>query len=44
MRKFGVIIFSFFLTISTFAEEKDSTTIRAYLYNNKYEVYLNINL
>ena len=43
MRKFGVIIFSFFLTISTFAEEKDSTTFRAYLYNNEYEVYLNIN-
>ena len=43
MRKFGVIIFSFFLTISAFAEEKDSTTFRAYLYNNEYDVYLNIN-
>ena len=43
MRKIGFIFFAFFLTISTFAEEKDSTTFRAYLYNNDYEVYLNIN-
>lgn len=43
MRKFGYTLFAFFLTISAFAEEKDSTTFRAYLYNNEYEIYLNIN-
>ena len=43
MRKIGFIFFAFFLTISTFAEEKDSTTFRAYLYNNEFSVYLRIN-
>ena len=43
MRRICFIFLSFFLTISAFAEEKDSTTFRAYLYNNEYDVYLNIN-
>ena len=43
MRRICFIFLSFFLTISAFAEEKDSTTFRAYLYSNEYDVYLNIN-
>ena len=43
MRKIGLTIIALWLTISAFAEQKDSTTFRAYLYNNEYEVYLNIN-
>ena len=31
------------LNISAFAEQKDSTVFRAYLYNNEYDVYLRIN-
>ena len=44
MRKTSLIIIALWLTISAFAEHKDSTTFRAYLYNNTYEVYLQINL
>ena len=44
MRKIGLTIIALWLTISAFAEQKDSTTFRAYLYNNEYEVYLRINL
>ena len=44
MRKTGLIIIALWLTISAFAEQKDSTIFRAYLYNNEYDVYLNINL
>ena len=43
MRKIGLIIIALWLTISAFAEQKDSTTFRAYLYNNEYDVYLRIN-
>ena len=43
MRKTFLSIIASWLTISAFAEQKDSTTFRAYLYNNEYEVYLNIN-
>ena len=43
MRKTFLSIIALWLTISAFAEQKDSTTFRAYLYNNEYEVYLNIN-
>ena len=43
MRKTFLLIIALWLTISAFAEQKDSTTFRAYLYNNEYEVYLNIN-
>ena len=43
MTKIGLTIIALWLTISAFAEQKDSTTFRAYLYNNDYEVYLNIN-
>ena len=44
MRKTSLIIIALWLTISAFAEQKDSTTFRAYLYNNEYDVYLRINL
>jgi hypothetical protein len=44
MRKTCLTIIALWLTISTFAEQKDSTAFRAYLYNNEYEVYLRINL
>ena len=44
MRKTCLTIIALWLTISAFAEQKDSTTFRAYLYNNTYEVYLRINL
>ena len=44
MTKIGLTIIALWLTISTFAEQKDSTAFRAYLYNNEYEVYLRINL
>ena len=43
MRKIGFTFLAFFLAISAFAQEKESTTFHAYLYNNEYEVYLNIN-
>ena len=43
MRKNWIAIIALWLTISAFAQQKDSTTFRAYLYNNEYEVYLNIN-
>ena len=43
MRKTCLIITALWLTISAFAEQKDSTTFRAYLYNNEYDVYLRIN-
>ena len=43
MRKNWLTIIALWLTISAFAQQKDSTTFRAYLYNNEYEVYLNIN-
>ena len=43
MRKIGLTIIALWLTISAFAEQKDSTTFRAYLYNNEYDVYLKIN-
>ena len=43
MRKTFLSIIALWLTISAFAEQKDSTTFRAYLFNNEYEVYLNIN-
>jgi hypothetical protein len=32
------------LSINTFAEDRDSTAFRAYLYNNEYDVFLRINL
>ena len=44
MRKTCLIIIALWLTISAFAEQKDSTIFRAYLYNNEYDVYLRINL
>ena len=44
MRKTYLTIIALWLTISAFAEQKDSTTFRAYLYNNEYDVYLRINL
>ncbi|MBO6033780.1 MAG: hypothetical protein J6Q22_20405 [Prevotella sp.] len=44
MRKTCLTIMALWLTISAFAEQKDSTTFRAYLYNNTFEVYLRINL
>ena len=44
MRKTYLTIIALWLTISAFAEQKDSTTFRAYLYNNTYDVYLRINL
>ena len=44
MRKTCLTIIALWLTISAFAEQKDSTAFRAYLYNNEYEVYLRINL
>ena len=44
MRKTCLTIIALWLTISTFAEQKDSTAFCAYLYNNEYEVYLRINL
>ena len=43
MRKSFLTIIALWLTISAFAEQKDSTTFRAYLYNNEYDVYLRIN-
>ena len=43
MRKNWITIIALWLTISAFAQQNDSTTFRAYLYNNEYEVYLNIN-
>ena len=43
MRQNWITIIALWLTISAFAQQKDSTTFRAYLYNNEYEVYLNIN-
>jgi hypothetical protein len=43
MRRNWLTIIALWLTISAFAQQKDSTTFRAYLYNNEYEVYLNIN-
>ena len=43
MRKNWLTIIALWLTISAFAQQKDSTTFRAYLFNNEYEVYLNIN-
>ena len=43
MTKIGLTIIALWLTISAFAEQKDSTTFRAYLYNNEYDVYLKIN-
>ena len=42
MRKTCLTIIALWLTISAFAEQKDSTNFRAYLYNNEYEVYLQI--
>ena len=44
MRKTYLTIIALWLTISAFAEQKDSTTFRASLYNNEYDVYLRINL
>ena len=44
MRKISLTVIALLLTISAFAEQKDSTTFRASLYNNDYEVYLRINL
>ena len=44
MRKSCLIFIALWLTIIAFAEKKDSTTFRAYLYNNEYDVYLHINL
>jgi len=44
MRRTCLTIMALWLTISAFAEQKDSTTFRAYLYNNTFEVYLRINL
>ena len=44
MRRISFSILAFFMAIGAIAEQKDSTTFRAYLYNNEYEVYLNINL
>ena len=44
MRKISLTVIALLLTISAFAEQKDSTTFRAYLYNKDYEVYLRINL
>ena len=44
MRKTCLIIIALWLTINVFAEQKDSTTFRAYIYNDAYEVYLRINL
>ena len=43
MRKYLLTTIALWLTISAFAEQKDSTTFRAYLYNNTYDVYLRIN-
>ena len=43
MRKSFLTIIALWLTISAFAEQKDSTTFRAYLYNDEYDVYLRIN-
>ena len=43
MRKSILTIIALWLTISAFAEQKDSTTFRAYLYNDEYDVYLRIN-
>ena len=43
MRKIWLIITALWLTINVFAEQRDSTAFRAYLYNNTYEVYLQIN-
>ena len=43
MTKIGLTIIALWLTISAFVEQKDSTTFRAYLYNNEYDVYLKIN-
>ena len=44
MRKISLILTALWLTISAFAEQKDSTTFHAYLYNNEYDIYLRINL
>ena len=44
MRKSILTIIALWLTISAFAEQKDSTTFRAYLYNDEYDVYLRINI
>ena len=44
MRKTYLTIIALWLTISAFAEQKDSTTFRAYVYNNESDVYLRINL
>ena len=44
MRKTCLTIIALWLTISAFAEQKDSTIFRAYLYNNEYDIYLRINL
>ena len=43
MRKYLLTTIALWLTISAFAEQKDSTAFRAYLYNNTYDVYLRIN-
>ena len=43
MRKIWLIITALWLTINVFAEQRDSTAFRAYLYNNTYDVYLQIN-
>ena len=43
MRKFCLISIALWLTVSAFAEKRDSTTFRAYLFNNEYDIYLNIN-
>ena len=43
MRKSILTIIALWLTISAFAEQKDSTIFRAYLYNDEYDVYLRIN-
>ena len=43
MRKTFLTIIALWLNISAFAEQKDSTIFRAYLYNNEYDVYLRIN-
>ena len=43
MRKTCLTIIALLLSVSAFAEQKDSTTFRAYLINNEYDVYLRIN-
>ena len=43
MRKTCLTIIALLLSVSAFAEQKDSTIFRAYLINNEYDVYLRIN-